>query len=130
MPKLIRNISNDKNKKTRKKYLSKFNDQWLKIPTFKTWLKPVVGDNTQACCSLCSYSFSIESGGVGALESHHGGVKHQQRLRDIKAKSGIGAFFAKQKKPVEDSTSSFSTTGHTTAVNENQVSSQSVCITF
>ena len=131
MPKLVRNISNDINKKKRKKYSSKFNDQWLKIPNFKTWLKPVVGDNTQACCSICSYSFSIESGGVGALESHHGGVKHQQRLRDIKDKSGIGAFFARQKKPVEDSASSLSTTaGHTTAVDENQVSSQSACTTF
>ena len=91
MPKLIRNVSNDKNKKTKKKYLSKFNDQWLKMAPFKTWLKLVVGDNTQACCSLCSYSFSIESGGVGALESHHGGVKHQQRLKDSKGKAGIGA---------------------------------------
>ena len=74
MPKLIRNISNDKNKKTRKKYLSKFNDQWLKIPTFKTWLNPLIGDNTQASWHAVHFVrivslFSIESGGVGALES-------------------------------------------------------------
>ena len=97
MGKITRQKSNDAEKKPKKKYISKFYDQWLKIEKFKTWLKKVPDDSGSAFCSICSYPFSIESGGIGSLESHAKGARCLIRLKDKSLSSGLGAYLNIQK---------------------------------
>ena len=69
-PVLVRDMSTarwDKRSKTskelpnkRRKYGSKFNEEWIKNKDFCDWLSRVEGDDSRAYCSACSRSFDIE----------------------------------------------------------------------
>jgi len=70
------------------RYLSKFNYQWLDInnhPSW-TWLKPVDGDNSKACCTLCKTNFDVSNMGISSVTSHEKGKKHRDHC-DMKSQS-------------------------------------------
>ncbi|XP_060093704.1 uncharacterized protein LOC132571066 [Heteronotia binoei] len=68
------NTSSGRGKK--KKYLSRFKDEWCEYDAFKDWLRKV--DNTTAKCILCRRTISVQYEGKGSLINHAAGRKHKK----------------------------------------------------
>ena len=64
----------------KRKYLSKFNPDWLEMDQFKSWLKIVKEDDTAAYCNTCMSKFDVGNIGLAAIESHGRGTKHKRRM--------------------------------------------------
>ena len=55
-----------------------FNDDWLRIKEFESWLDK--GPNRSvAYCKLCQQSFDVSNMGRSALNSHAKGKKHKEK---------------------------------------------------
>ena len=53
-----------------KKYINKFNLDWLKHGDYKIWLQAVESCDTLAYCKLCNNQFDVGSMRMSALTSH------------------------------------------------------------
>jgi hypothetical protein len=49
----------------------KFSQTWVDDPTFKDWLKPVMGNDREAFCSLCKRTINVTWNGIKAIKSHN-----------------------------------------------------------
>src|SRR4029434_11090798 len=58
----------------------KFSDSWVQDPAFKDWLRPVVGNNRQAYCSVCKKNINVNWMGANALRSHMQSTKHKNGM--------------------------------------------------
>src|SRR4029434_8870726 len=59
----------------------KFSDSWVQDPEFKDGLRPVVGNNRQAYCSVCKKNINVNWMGANALRSHMQSTKHKNGIR-------------------------------------------------
>lgn len=59
----------------------KFSGSWVNDPAFKDWLRPVVGNNRQAYCSVCKKNINVNWMGANALRSHMQSTKHKNGMR-------------------------------------------------
>ena len=59
----------------------KFSQLWVDDPLYKDWLKPVMGNDREAFCSVCKKTINVTWNGITAIKSHSGSAIHQQRLR-------------------------------------------------
>lgn len=59
----------------------KFSQTWLDDPLFKDWLKPVMGNDREAFCSVCKKTINLTWNGVTAVKSHSASSIHQQRMK-------------------------------------------------
>ena len=50
-----------------RKGVCRFNEQWLRDDTFKTWLKKDKSSVTTAGCKHCSISFDLSNMEIGAV---------------------------------------------------------------
>ena len=78
-----------------RKYKSKFLQEWLHVPKYKTWLKEVENDDSRAFCKLCQSSFDVGNMRLSSLDSHNEGTKHCRRLANAKSSPSIRSFFHK-----------------------------------
>ena len=63
-----------------RKYLSKFNIEWLNVERYKKWLRAVEKSDEYARCCVCRVEFDIGNIGITAVESHSKGAKHKRLL--------------------------------------------------
>ncbi|XDV39420.1 hypothetical protein PO909_008670 [Leuciscus waleckii] len=91
----------------------RFNNVWLHLETYKTWLEKVQ-DPRKARCGLCSKIIDISNMGESALASHAKGAKHQAVVAAREGSSmTITSFFS----PPSTSTDDFVTaTGCSTSM--------------
>ena len=76
-----------------------FQDIWLQQTDFKPWL--IRGpSSTSAMCKICSQTISLSNMGKGAVESHHKGKKHQDRLKELAKQPQAATFLNKRPVPV------------------------------
>jgi hypothetical protein len=61
--------------------MGKVSQTWVDNPTFKDWLKTVMGNGREAFCSLCKKTINVTWNGIKAIKSHNASSSHQQRLR-------------------------------------------------
>lgn len=59
-----------------------FQDIWLQQKDFIPWLAKSQS-STSATCKICSQTISLSNMGKRAVESHHKGEKHQDRLKEL-----------------------------------------------
>ena len=57
-----------------------FLDLWMEEPTFKDWLRPVVGNNREAYRNICKKTIHITWMEVKAVKSHMDSASHQARM--------------------------------------------------
>ena len=62
-----------------KKYSSKFNNDWLKIDKYKSWLQSVETCDTLAFCKICNTQFDVGSMRMSAVSSHSAGAKNKAK---------------------------------------------------
>jgi len=72
----------------------KFSDNWLEDPTFKDCLRPVVGNNRQAHCSVCIKNINIRWMGVNALRSRMQSISHKSGMRGRGEQLSVSTFCA------------------------------------
>ncbi|XP_007541023.1 acetyl-CoA acetyltransferase, mitochondrial isoform X1 [Poecilia latipinna] len=56
----------------------KFNENWLFIQNFSTWLRPVPANMYVARCILCKKFFKLGTMGIKAVESHMRSMRHKR----------------------------------------------------
>ena len=66
------------------KRLKKFQDDWLEVEEFQSWLKRVPNDDSKYRCSVCKKSNSLSSSGRGALVDHLRASKHIEAVEKLK----------------------------------------------
>lgn len=59
----------------------KFSQLWLDDPSFRDWLKPVMGNDREAFCKVCKKTINLTWNGITAVKSHGASTVHQQRIR-------------------------------------------------
>ena len=59
------------------KRVSKFKQEWSLKEEYSSWLKPNATSERHAECSICCTDFDIGNIGIGAIESHRKGERHQ-----------------------------------------------------
>jgi len=69
-----------------------FNENWRLDANYKNWLVREE-KNTEAYCSLCKRTFTVQYDGVKAVEQHHKGKTHCQRLNELKTSAVVTKFF-------------------------------------
>ena len=76
------------------KRVSKFKQEWsLKLKEeYLSWLEPNATLERHAECSICCTDFDIGNIGIGAIESHRKGKRHQERLAHKTNPSVLGFF--------------------------------------
>lgn len=58
----------------------KFSQTWVDDPSFKEWLRPVMGNDREAFCTVCKKTINVTWNGITAIKSHSGWNIHQQRI--------------------------------------------------
>lgn len=58
------------------KRINTFNDVWLHIDKYKTWVRKHPTSKLHACCIICAADIHLGSIRLGAIESHLKGKKH------------------------------------------------------
>lgn len=69
--------SNDK----RKKYLTSFREEWLLIPTYKSWLQKESAYSGK--CKLCFATFTVKYDGKKAVDKHAKSARHMEKEKLI-----------------------------------------------
>ena len=59
-----------------------FNDDWLKHPGFKEWIKKDI-NNKRAYCKFCKKSFALSNMKMQAVKCHANGKRHKERCKPI-----------------------------------------------
>ena len=54
-----------------------FNDKWLHLVEYRSWLQKVTENTHKAYCVLCMKQIDIAAMGESALKSHASGLKHK-----------------------------------------------------
>ena len=73
------------------KRVNKFNELWLKIPKYKPWLQRHNTSVLHGFCKVCKADIHLGSIGLGALNSHMKGKKHESLMSEDDL--SIGMFF-------------------------------------
>ena len=82
----------------KKKYISKFNPEWIKMKMYRIWLKEVEGNDASAYCTLCKVEFDLGSMRKSALDSHGRGTKHKRLFLEVNDETDEAAELEKKLK--------------------------------
>ncbi|CAH2108900.1 unnamed protein product [Euphydryas editha] len=64
----------------KKNYAQKYRKEWESHAEFKSWLKPLVGDDTKAFCTYCKVELLAK---LVDLRRHAETKKHKQKMQII-----------------------------------------------
>ena len=64
-----------------KRSKTSFQDEWLQIEKYKSWISKVPGQPFKAKCQLCMKDFDVGNMGKSSLDSHAGSKKHKDRVK-------------------------------------------------
>ena len=68
----------------KKKYISKFNPEWIKMKMYRIWLKEVEGNDASAYCTLCKVEFDLGSMRKSALDETDEAAELEKKLKETK----------------------------------------------
>ena len=71
-----------------------FNDKWLHLVEYRSWLQKVTENPHKAYCVLCMKQIDIAAMGESALKSHASGLKHKDAEKSCANSSTISTFFS------------------------------------
>ena len=68
----------------KKKYIRKFNPEWIKMKMYRIWLKEVEGNDASAYCTLCKVQFDLRSMRKSALDETDEAAELEKKLKETK----------------------------------------------
>ena len=68
----------------KKKYVSKFNPEWIKMKMYRIWLKEVEGNDASAYCTLCKVEFDLGNMRKSALDETDEAAELEKKLKETK----------------------------------------------
>ena len=68
----------------KKKYIRKFNPEWIKMKMYRIWLKEVEGNDASAYCTLCKVEFDLGSMRKSALDETDEAAELEKKLKETK----------------------------------------------
>ena len=94
--------SNEIVSRKRKRFLTKFQENWLKNEMFNNWLSKK--DDQTARCDPCSKDITIKYEGINALKKHKESDSHKQKMSAIKMSQSLSTFVVKTSNKESDET--------------------------
>ena len=72
-----------------KRSKTSFQDEWLQIEKYKSWISKVPGQPFKAKCQLSMKDFDVGNMGKSSLDSHAGSKKHKDRVKTRESMSTL-----------------------------------------